>query len=70
MIDAHHHAVRLECGMSLDLPVFLKLAAAVYIAEHCLTYATTNVSTAQCFAGSWIAWMMEAAKWHMFGRFS
>jgi hypothetical protein len=27
MVDAHHHAVRPESGMPLDLLVFLKLAA-------------------------------------------
>jgi hypothetical protein len=57
MVDAHHHAVRPQSGMPLDLLVFLKLAAAVNSAGYCLTCVTINVSTAQCLAGSWIACM-------------
>lgn len=34
MVDAHHHVVRPESGMPLDLLVFLKLAAAMSSAGH------------------------------------
>lgn len=38
MLYAKHHAVRLECGMPLDLAGYLKLATAVYSADQCLAY--------------------------------
>ena len=67
MVDAHHHVVRPESGMPLDLLVFLKLAAAMNSAGHCLTCVTTNVSTAQCLAGSWIACMRATrSRWNCF----